>query len=172
MVQVIPEFFCIEGKLLKKWGYAPKRITTDKLKSYAVAIRKSDLPLFTIRDYERTIGRRTRISRFDGESENSSGSNRRDRHNGSCRSTPLSTTPSTSNAIFYRAAFSRRFETRRSRSGIKVGLLPDPDHDPIVASAPVNVSMPIYLVSAENTPSQLSPGGSTSKRPIRSRYRS
>ncbi|MEX2408996.1 MAG: DDE-type integrase/transposase/recombinase, partial [Rhodovibrionaceae bacterium] len=27
-------------KLLKKQGFAPKRITTDKLKSYAVAIRK------------------------------------------------------------------------------------------------------------------------------------
>ena len=30
-------------KLLKKQGYAPKRITTDKLKSYAVAIRKERL---------------------------------------------------------------------------------------------------------------------------------
>jgi len=30
-------------KLLKKQGYAPKRITTDKLKSYAVAIRKEGL---------------------------------------------------------------------------------------------------------------------------------
>jgi transposase-like protein len=27
-------------KLLKKQGFAPKRIITDKLKSYAVAIRK------------------------------------------------------------------------------------------------------------------------------------
>ena len=30
-------------KLLKKQGYAPKRITTDKLKSYAVAIREERL---------------------------------------------------------------------------------------------------------------------------------
>ena len=30
-------------KLLKKQGYAPKRITTDKLKSYAVAIRQERL---------------------------------------------------------------------------------------------------------------------------------
>ncbi len=52
---------------------------------------------------------------------------------------------STSNAIFYPAAFSRRFEPRRSRSGIKVGLQPDPDHDPIVATAAVNVSMPFTL---------------------------
>lgn len=31
-------------KLLKKQGYAPTRITTDKLKSYAVAIREERLP--------------------------------------------------------------------------------------------------------------------------------
>ena len=31
------------GKLLNKQGFAPKRITTDKLKSYAVAIRKERL---------------------------------------------------------------------------------------------------------------------------------
>ena len=30
-------------KLLKKWGFAPERITTDKLKSYAVAIREERL---------------------------------------------------------------------------------------------------------------------------------
>jgi len=30
-------------KLLKKHGYAPKRITTDKLQSYAVAIREERL---------------------------------------------------------------------------------------------------------------------------------
>jgi len=30
-------------KLLKKQGFAPKRITTDKLKSYAVAIRNERL---------------------------------------------------------------------------------------------------------------------------------
>ena len=104
---------------------------------------KSALPLFTIRDYERTIGPRTHTNRCDDANENNIGSSHRDRPNGSCRSTPPSTTLSTSNAIFYRAAFSRRFEPRRSRSGIKVGLLPDPDRDPIVATAVVNVSMPL-----------------------------
>jgi len=56
--------------------------------------------------------------------------------------------PSTSNAIFYPDAFSRRFETRRSLSGIKVGLPPDPDHDPIVAAAAVNGSMPLKWVAS------------------------
>lgn len=41
--------------------------------------------------------------------------------NGSCQSMLPSTTPSTSNATFYFAAFSRRFEPRHSLSGIKIG---------------------------------------------------
>ena len=41
--------------------------------------------------------------------------------NGSCQSMLSSTTPSTSNATFYLAAFSRRFEPRHSLSGIKIG---------------------------------------------------
>jgi transposase-like protein len=87
-------------KLLKKQRFSPERITTDKLKSYAVAFELSDFPLFTIGDCERTIALRTHTSRFGGESENSSGSNRQDRPNGSCPSMLPSTTPSTSNAIF------------------------------------------------------------------------
>ena len=103
---------------------------------------KSDLPPFTIRDYELTIGRKIPTSRFGGENENSSGSSRLDQPNGFWRSTLPSTTPSTSNAIFYPDVFSRRFEPRRSLSGIKVGLPPDPDHNQIPAAAAVNVSMP------------------------------
>ncbi len=96
----------------------------------------------TIRDYERTIEPRTHTNRCDDANESSSGSNHRDRPNGSCRSTQPSTMLSTSNAIFYRVVFSRSFEPRRLWPGIKVGLQPDPDHDPIVATATVNVSMP------------------------------
>jgi hypothetical protein len=80
----------------------------------------------TIRDCARTIGRRIPTSRFGGESESSSGSSHRDQPNGSCQSTPPSTTPSTRNAIFYPAASSRCFVPRRSLSGIKVGLPPEP----------------------------------------------
>ena len=77
---------------------------------------------FTIRDCGRTIGLKTHTSRCGDESENSSGSNRRDQPNGSCRSMPPSTTPSTSNAIFCRAASSSSFELKRLLSGGAVGL--------------------------------------------------
>ena len=103
---------------------------------------KSDLPLFTIRDYERTIEPRIHTSRFVDANENNSGSSRRDRPNGFCRSTLPSIMPSTSNAIFYPDVYSRRFEPRRSLSGIKVGLPTDPDHDRILETTAVNVSMP------------------------------
>jgi len=62
---------------------------------------KSDLPLFTIGDYERTIAPGIHTSWFVDANENNSGSSRRDRPNGFCRSTLPFTTPSTSNAIFY-----------------------------------------------------------------------
>ena len=39
-------------KLLKKHGFAPKRITTDKLKSYPVAILRQS----TVRKYRRIVG--------------------------------------------------------------------------------------------------------------------
>ncbi len=96
----------------------------------------------TMKDCAQTIGPRIPTSRFGGESENNSGSSHRDQPIGSCQSTPPPTTPSTFNAIFCPAASSRCFVPRRSLSGIKVGLPPDPDHDRILATVPVSVSMP------------------------------
>ena len=92
---------------------------------------------------EGTIEPRIHTSRFVDANENNSGSSRRDRPNGFCRSTLPSIMPSTSNAIFYPDVYSRRFEPRRSLSGIKVGLPPDPDHDRILETAAVNMSMPL-----------------------------
>ena len=103
---------------------------------------KSGFPFFMIRDCGRTIEPKTHTSRCAAENENSSGSNRRGRPSGSFQSTPPSRTPSTSNAIFYPDVFSRSFEPRRLLSGIRVGLLPDPDHHKTLATAAVNVSMP------------------------------
>ena len=85
----------LRRKLLKKQGFAPKRITTDKLKSYSVAIRKERLSAVHDQGCERTIGRRIHTSRFGGGSENSSASSRQDQRNAFCRSTPPFRTPST-----------------------------------------------------------------------------
>jgi hypothetical protein len=74
---------------------------------------KSGFARSTIRGCRRIIGLKIHISPFDDESENSSGSSPLDPPNASCRSTPLSTTPSTSNAISFLAASSRRFGPRR-----------------------------------------------------------
>ncbi len=129
-------------KLLKKQGFAPKRITTDKLKSYAVEIRK-----------ERLTAIHDQGLRANNRAENSHQPVRRRERKQQRFNSPGSAqrflsihaavyNASTSSAIFYPAAFSRRFEPRRSLSGIKAGVLPDPDHDPIVPNAAVNVSMP------------------------------
>ena len=69
-------------KLLKKQGFAPKRITTDKLKSYAVAIRKERLTAIHDRDCGRTIEPRIHTSRYVDANENNSGSIHRDPPNG------------------------------------------------------------------------------------------
>ena len=81
-------------KLLKKQGFAPKRITTDKLKSYAVAIRKARLT--AVHDQGLRANNRAENSHqpFVDANENNSGSSRRDRPSGFRRSTLPSTTPS------------------------------------------------------------------------------
>jgi transposase-like protein len=55
-------------KLLKKQGFAPDVLVTDKLRSYGAA--KSEIGLSARHDqgYARTIGLRIRISRHDGAS--------------------------------------------------------------------------------------------------------
>ena len=70
-------------KLLKKQGFAPDVLVTDKLRSYGAASPKSDCRLATTRAYARTIGPRIRISRHDGASARCSVSNRPDQPNNS-----------------------------------------------------------------------------------------
>jgi hypothetical protein len=60
--------------MLKKHGFAPSRIVTDRLRSYPAAFRAIGSRLSTIGTCEQTTGRRTRISRYDAENKNSSGS--------------------------------------------------------------------------------------------------
>jgi transposase-like protein len=104
-------------KLLKKLGFAPDVLVTDKLRSYGAA--KSEIGLSARHDHgcARTIGPRIRTSRHDGASARCSVSNRPDQPSASCPFTPLSSTPSTSSAISHPAARSAFSETKRSGRG-------------------------------------------------------
>ena len=88
-------------KLLKKQGFAPEVLVTDKLRSYGAA--RSEM-LAMSRACARTIGPRIRINRHADASARCSGSNRPDQPNGSCPFTPSSTTRSTSSVISLPAA--------------------------------------------------------------------
>ena len=105
-------------KLLKKQGFAPDVLVTDKLRSLRGGkvrnrIVGSPPPGLT----QRTIGPRIRISRHDGASARCSVSNRPDQPNNSCPFTPPSKTRSTSSAISHPAARSASSETKRSGRG-------------------------------------------------------
>ena len=102
-------------KLLKKQGFAPDVLVTDKLRSYGAA--KLDCRLAMTRACAQTIGPRIRISRHDGASARCSVSNRPDQPNASCLFTPPSTTHSTSSAISPPAARFASSETKRSGRG-------------------------------------------------------
>ena len=87
-------------KLLKKQGFAPDVLVTDKLRSYGAAkVGVRNCRLATSRACARTIGLRIRINRHDGGNGKCNGSNRPDQPSASCPFTPPSTTRSTSSVI-------------------------------------------------------------------------
>jgi transposase-like protein len=104
-------------KLLKKEGFAPDVLVTDKLRSYGAVKSETDCRLATIRAYAQTIGLRIRTSRHDGASARCSVSNRPDQLNASCPFTPPSKTLSTSSAISHPAARSASSEKKLSGRG-------------------------------------------------------
>ena len=81
-------------KLLKKHGFAPSRVVTDRQRS-----ARSGSRLSTIGACEQTTGRRTRISRYDAENENCRGSNHPAQSNVSSPSMPPHSTHSPINGL-------------------------------------------------------------------------
>jgi putative transposase len=65
-------------KLLKKQGFAPKLLVTDKLRSYASAFRQLGLSCLHEQGLRMTIGRRTRIKWCDDASASCNASNQPD----------------------------------------------------------------------------------------------
>ena len=104
-------------KLLKKQGFAPKLLVTDKLRSYASAFRRLRLICHMSKGCGKIIAPKTRIRRYDGESAKCSGSSQLAPPSGFSACTPPSTTPSISNAISSRARRSGSSEPRRRTSG-------------------------------------------------------
>jgi putative transposase len=104
-------------KLLKKQGFAPKLLVTDKLRSYACAFRRLRLSC----PHEQGLRQNNRAENshqaVHDESAKCSGSSRLAPHSASSACTPPSTTPSTFNALSSRARRSGSSEPRRRTNG-------------------------------------------------------
>ena len=122
-------------KLLKKQGFAPDVLVTDKLRSYGAAKSEIGLSARHHQGLRANIGLRIRTSRHDGESARCSVSNRPAQLSASCPFTLSSKTLSTSSVISHPAARSASSEKKLSRRG---ELLPQPEPElrlPIFARA-------------------------------------
>jgi hypothetical protein len=88
-------------KLLRKQGFAPKLLVTDKLRSYGSAFRQLQLAC----PHEQGLRKNNRAEnshQYGDESARCSGSNRLDPSSAFSACMPPSTTPSTFNAILSR----------------------------------------------------------------------
>jgi putative transposase len=112
-------------KLLKKQGFAPEVLVTDKLRSCGAAKSEIGLSARHERGLRQSNRAEIRISRHDGASARCSASNHPDQPSASCPFKPLSKTSSTSSAISPPAARSASSEKKRFRRGE-----PPPRHEP------------------------------------------
>jgi transposase-like protein len=133
-------------KLMKKQGFAPDVLVTDKLRSYGAA--KAELKLTARHEQgRRRNAPRIRICRFVDASARCSVSNRRDQRSAFCLSTEPSTTTSTFSATSYPEARSASFERRRSGRG-KPPPRPESELGLQIFARPnsVRVTRPIHYV--------------------------
>ena len=86
-------------KLLKKQGYAPTVLVTDKLRSYGAARKAIGMTPDTSRVFAQTTGPKTRISLSGGGSGRCRGSSQADQPSASCPPILPSITPSTFSLI-------------------------------------------------------------------------
>jgi hypothetical protein len=104
-------------KLLRKQGFAPKTLVTDKLRSYGAAKTQLACRPAMSKACGRTTGPRIRICRCDDASGRCSVSNRPGQRSGSYPFTPSSITRLTFNAILLPATRSASSEAKRCRIG-------------------------------------------------------
>ena len=104
-------------KLLRKQGFAPEMLVTDKLRSYGAAKTQLACRLATSKACGRTTGPRIRICRCDDASGRCSVLNRPGQRNASCPFKPPSTIRSVFNAILFPATRCASSEEKRCRTG-------------------------------------------------------
>jgi transposase-like protein len=104
-------------KLLRKQGFVPKLLVTDKLRTYGSAFRQLKLTCLHEQGSGRTIAPRIRISLCGDENARCRGSNRLELPSASSACMPRSTTPSISNVILSRDQRCGSFGLRRRANG-------------------------------------------------------
>jgi transposase-like protein len=114
-------------RLLKKQGFAPDVLVTDKLRSYGAAktrLRLSARHEQGLRKNNRAENSHLPLHRRERKMQRFKSP---DQRNGSCPFTPSSKIPSTSNAISFPATHSALSEAKRFRIG---GRRARPEHEP------------------------------------------